>query len=244
MPVDVRLPAVGREAVEDAEVRPAESGPSSDEEDGDDAAMAAAQVQCSAPRVSNCTAMHSMTTIEPATCVVQEPYVSPLTLMCRVAGTEVQRQEPHLASCQQAQAEAAAQAPEPAAKPYESTSGAGAPAPLAPHLVTLSLLPRTQWHNLVHLDAIRARSKPIAPPKKPAAAPFFLPTVAGGAWRECPGAVLSSAPEAAHRWHHQKRHWTASFLCPAAGARPVTASFPWDAPAAPWLLRRHAQLRP
>lgn len=36
-----------------------------------------------------------------------------------------------------------------------------------------------QWHNLVHLDALRARSKPVQPPKKPEAAPFFLPTVAG-----------------------------------------------------------------
>jgi len=50
---------------------------------------------------------------------------------------------------------------------------------LAPRLATLSALPRTQWHNLVHLDAIRERSRPQQPPKKPEAAPFFLPTVAG-----------------------------------------------------------------
>jgi Utp21 specific WD40 associated putative domain len=42
-----------------------------------------------------------------------------------------------------------------------------------------SLLVAVQWHNLVHLDALRARSKPVQPPKKPEAAPFFLPTVAG-----------------------------------------------------------------
>ena len=41
------------------------------------------------------------------------------------------------------------------------------------------MLPRTQWQNLVHLDTIKARNKPVEPPKKPDAAPFFLPTVAG-----------------------------------------------------------------
>lgn len=30
----------------------------------------------------------------------------------------------------------------------------------------------------MHLDTIKARSKPLQPPKKPEAAPFFLPTVA------------------------------------------------------------------
>jgi U3 small nucleolar RNA-associated protein 21 len=35
----------------------------------------------------------------------------------------------------------------------------------------------TQWENLLHLDTIKARSKPLQPPKKPEAAPFFLPTV-------------------------------------------------------------------
>jgi hypothetical protein len=58
-------------------------------------------------------------------------------------------------------------------------AGGGAPAPLSPELVTLSLLPRAQWETLLHLDAIKARSKPIQPPKKPEAAPFFLPTVPG-----------------------------------------------------------------
>jgi U3 small nucleolar RNA-associated protein 21 len=53
----------------------------------------------------------------------------------------------------------------------------GAPRPLAPRLATLSLLPRAQVDSLLHLDAIRARGRPLAPPKKPEAAPFFLPTV-------------------------------------------------------------------
>ena len=67
-----------------------------------------------------------------------------------------------------------------AAAPYSARDPAsGTPAPLLPELVTLSLLPRSQWQNLVHLETIRARSRPLAPPKKPEAAPFFLPTVAG-----------------------------------------------------------------
>mgnify|MGYP001810922628 CR=1 FL=1 len=62
---------------------------------------------------------------------------------------------------------------------YAARDGAGAPTPLAPALATLSMLPRTQWQNLVHLDTIKARNKPMEPPTKPAAAPFFLPTLAG-----------------------------------------------------------------
>eukprot|EP00889_Picochlorum_renovo_P002480 jgi/Picre1/29510/NNA_004896.t1 len=52
-------------------------------------------------------------------------------------------------------------------------------APVAPDMITLSMLPRSQWLNLVHIDTIKTRNKPIEPPKKPEAAPFFLPTVAG-----------------------------------------------------------------
>jgi U3 small nucleolar RNA-associated protein 21 len=36
-----------------------------------------------------------------------------------------------------------------------------------------------RWLNLLCLDVIRARNKPKAPPKKPKAAPFFLPTIPG-----------------------------------------------------------------
>ncbi|GMH45573.1 hypothetical protein BSKO_13530 [Bryopsis sp. KO-2023] len=53
------------------------------------------------------------------------------------------------------------------------------PTPILPGLVTLSMLPRIQWHNLANLELIKARNKPIQPPKKPEAAPFFLPTVGG-----------------------------------------------------------------
>ncbi|XLS58723.1 hypothetical protein HN51_008478 [Arachis hypogaea] len=46
-----------------------------------------------------------------------------------------------------------------------------------PDLVTLSLLPKSQWQSLINLDIIKIRNKPIEPPKKPEKAPFFLPSV-------------------------------------------------------------------
>ncbi|CAG9540081.1 unnamed protein product [Cercopithifilaria johnstoni] len=44
-------------------------------------------------------------------------------------------------------------------------------------LVTLSGLAPSRWVNLPDLDVIRERNKPIEPPRKPKAAPFFLPAV-------------------------------------------------------------------
>uniref|UniRef100_A0A0E0HU36 Uncharacterized protein n=1 Tax=Oryza nivara TaxID=4536 RepID=A0A0E0HU36_ORYNI len=46
-----------------------------------------------------------------------------------------------------------------------------------PNMITLSLLPKSQWQSLANLDIIKVRNKPIEPPKKPEKAPFFLPTV-------------------------------------------------------------------
>ncbi|OQO10589.1 hypothetical protein B0A48_03887 [Cryoendolithus antarcticus] len=48
---------------------------------------------------------------------------------------------------------------------------------LSADLVSLSLIPRSRWQNLLHLDLIRQRNKPIEPPKKPEKAPFFLPSL-------------------------------------------------------------------
>ncbi|OCT51207.1 putative WD repeat-containing protein [Cladophialophora carrionii] len=45
-------------------------------------------------------------------------------------------------------------------------------------LLTLSLQPQSRWQTLLNLDSIRARNKPIQPPEKPKAAPFFLGTSA------------------------------------------------------------------
>jgi len=53
------------------------------------------------------------------------------------------------------------------------------PDQLSEDLITLANLPTSRWLNLLSLDVIKAKNKPIAPPKKPKAAPFFLPTVPG-----------------------------------------------------------------
>jgi U3 small nucleolar RNA-associated protein 21 len=45
---------------------------------------------------------------------------------------------------------------------------------LSSDLLTLSLIPKSRWQTLLHLDDIRSRNKPIEPPKQPEKAPFFL----------------------------------------------------------------------
>ncbi|KAJ1339822.1 hypothetical protein BSLG_005560 [Batrachochytrium salamandrivorans] len=46
-------------------------------------------------------------------------------------------------------------------------------------MISLSLLPKSRWQNLLNLEAIKKRNQPIHPPKAPERAPFFLPTIAG-----------------------------------------------------------------
>lgn len=53
------------------------------------------------------------------------------------------------------------------------------PNQLSKQTATLSSKPLTHWSTLSNLQAIKERNKPIEPPKKPASAPFFLPTVKG-----------------------------------------------------------------
>ena len=48
---------------------------------------------------------------------------------------------------------------------------------LSADMTTLSLVPRSRWQTLLHLDIIAARNKPIEPPKAPEKAPFFLPSL-------------------------------------------------------------------
>lgn len=48
---------------------------------------------------------------------------------------------------------------------------------LSNEMETLSLVPKSRWQTLLHLDAIRARNKPKEPPKPPEKAPFFLPSL-------------------------------------------------------------------
>ncbi|KAI0152460.1 WD domain-containing protein [Hypoxylon sp. NC0597] len=47
---------------------------------------------------------------------------------------------------------------------------------LSADMVTLSLVPRSRWQTLLHLDLIKQRNKPKEAPKAPEKAPFFLPS--------------------------------------------------------------------
>ncbi len=51
---------------------------------------------------------------------------------------------------------------------------------LSDDLLTLSLVPKSRWQTLLHLDLIRQRNKPTEAPKAPEKAPFFLPSLEGG----------------------------------------------------------------
>ncbi|KAF2724501.1 Utp21-domain-containing protein [Polychaeton citri CBS 116435] len=48
---------------------------------------------------------------------------------------------------------------------------------LSADLLKLSMVPKSRWQNLIHLDLIRQRNKPTEVPKKPEKAPFFLPSL-------------------------------------------------------------------
>lgn len=50
---------------------------------------------------------------------------------------------------------------------------------LSADLLTLSLVPKSRWQTLLHLDLIRQRNKPLEAPKAPEKAPFFLPSLEG-----------------------------------------------------------------
>uniref|UniRef100_A0A2S2PSE4 WD repeat-containing protein 36 n=1 Tax=Schizaphis graminum TaxID=13262 RepID=A0A2S2PSE4_SCHGA len=43
--------------------------------------------------------------------------------------------------------------------------------------ITMSGLNDARWQSILNLDAVKKRNKPLQPPKAPAAAPFFLPTI-------------------------------------------------------------------
>lgn len=50
---------------------------------------------------------------------------------------------------------------------------------LSSDLMTLSLVPKSRWQTLLHLDMIKERNKPKEAPKAPEKAPFFLPSTTG-----------------------------------------------------------------
>jgi U3 small nucleolar RNA-associated protein 21 len=63
--------------------------------------------------------------------------------------------------------------------PAEDDDGLNAPDldQLSAEMMTLSLVPKSRWQTLLHLDLIRQRNKPTEAPKQPEKAPFFLPPV-------------------------------------------------------------------
>ena len=62
--------------------------------------------------------------------------------------------------------------------------------------ITLSSLPRGYWATLFNLEVVKARNRPIEPPKKPEAAPFFLATVHKGGEVEPSFADMGAAASA------------------------------------------------
>jgi U3 small nucleolar RNA-associated protein 21 len=48
---------------------------------------------------------------------------------------------------------------------------------LSTDMMTLSLVPKSRWQTLLHLDLIKQRNKPTEAPKLPEKAPFFLPSL-------------------------------------------------------------------
>jgi U3 small nucleolar RNA-associated protein 21 len=48
---------------------------------------------------------------------------------------------------------------------------------LSADMMTLSLVPKSRWQTLLHLDLIKQRNKPKEAPKLPEKAPFFLPSL-------------------------------------------------------------------
>ncbi|AEO60588.1 hypothetical protein MYCTH_2309927 [Thermothelomyces thermophilus ATCC 42464] len=63
---------------------------------------------------------------------------------------------------------------------------------LSADMVTLSLVPKSRWQTLLHIDLIKARNKPKEPPKAPEKAPFFLPSVGAAAGASASGLAAGS----------------------------------------------------
>ncbi|GAO16837.1 hypothetical protein UVI_02053750 [Ustilaginoidea virens] len=62
---------------------------------------------------------------------------------------------------------------------HDDTTIAPSADQLSSELMTLSLVPKSRWQTLLHLDLIKERNKPREAPKAPEKAPFFLPSTTG-----------------------------------------------------------------
>ncbi|GME63450.1 WD repeat containing protein [Neofusicoccum parvum] len=79
----------------------------------------------------------------------------------------------------------------------EEEQDAGIPSvdQLSESITTLSLVPKSRWQNLLHLDLIRERNKPKEAPKAPEKAPFFLPSLQSGAANPAASGVIAGAAQ-------------------------------------------------
>ncbi|KAK4142375.1 Utp21 specific WD40 associated putative domain-containing protein [Dichotomopilus funicola] len=67
---------------------------------------------------------------------------------------------------------------------------------LSANMMTLSLVPKSRWQTLLHIDLIKARNKPKEAPKAPEKAPFFLPSVGGTGSANNAGSLLPAIENA------------------------------------------------
>ncbi|EEY22137.1 U3 small nucleolar RNA-associated protein [Verticillium alfalfae VaMs.102] len=70
---------------------------------------------------------------------------------------------------------------------------------LSSDMMTLSLVPKSRWQTLLHLDLIKQRNKPTEAPKVPEKAPFFLPSTSGGKPVPALEGAADTAPESTSR---------------------------------------------
>ncbi|EGY20813.1 U3 small nucleolar RNA-associated protein [Verticillium dahliae VdLs.17] len=70
---------------------------------------------------------------------------------------------------------------------------------LSSDMMTLSLVPKSRWQTLLHLDLIKQRNKPTEAPKVPEKAPFFLPSTSGGKPAPALEGAADTAPESTSR---------------------------------------------
>lgn len=94
---------------------------------------------------------------------------------------------------------------------------------LSADMMTLSLVPKSRWQTLLHLDLIKKRNKPTEAPKVPEKAPFFLPsaTSGGGGKPQDQGATTKADEESNSRitkldWRRSQEAFTAKLRDGAA----------------------------
>lgn len=112
-------------------------------------------------------------------------------------------------------------------KEGEEEDGVAAPEldQLSADMVTLSLVPKSRWQTLLHLDLIKKRNKPTEAPKAPEKAPFFLPSTNGNKAQE-PNTLSSSQYEedtksriTRHDWGRSQEEFTAKLHKGAANGK-------------------------